>query len=408
MRIAKRAAVVLAATLAASCAAPDQGADIQDIGMKWIAAERTVAELASPPVQGRDLLAAIRLLDALHESATSFVDSGAYRLASPRHHPNAQAPGRHRDLPDMILELRQAAMDGDRDRAASLSSDISAAIILGTASGRATAQYLAATYFQLLLTAGVIVVLTGFMMRILYKMWARSRASAKEGSVFSRAVLVAQETERGRIYKELHDTVAQDLRRLSLGFDRIGETEEKAERKSLCAQAAALQIGIQRKVRDICHDLAPPDLDVMSLPDATLRLCHDFAERAGIECRAKIARDMNLDFLDRNRQIQFYRIVQEALSNVEKHAHASLAIVVLRSEADGSVHVSVSDDGEGFDPSDVKPDGRHLGIRGMRERAALLGGTLTINSGKGQDTLVHLRVPPPPANDGGNDGSTAD
>jgi len=392
MRIAKRAALVLAATLAASCAAPDRGADIQDIGMKWIAAERAVAELARPPVQDRDLLAAIRLLDALHESAISFVDSGAYRLA----------------LPHMILELRQAALDGDRYMAASLSSDISAAIIRGTASGRATAQYLAATYFQLLLTAGVIVVLTGFMMRILYKMWARSRASAREGSAFSRAVLVAQEMERGRIYKELHDTVAQDLRRLSLGFDRIGETEEKAERKNLCAEAAALQIGIQRKVRDICHDLAPPDLDVMSLPDAMLRLCHDFAERSGIECRAKIARDMNLDFLDRNKQIQFFRIVQEALSNVERHARASLAIVVLRSEADRSVHVSVSDDGEGFDPQAVEPGGARLGIRGMRERAALLGGVLTINSGKGQDTLVHLRVPPPPANDGGNDGSTAD
>jgi signal transduction histidine kinase len=253
--------------------------------------------------------------------------------------------------------------------------------------------YISSVYIQLSWAFAFIVVVAGITVLLLFRSLSDSLRREMESLSFSRETMLAQEQERFRIARDLHDTVAQELRGLSLLIGKIGTIDEKAEREKLCAQACGLQSGIQSRVRDICGNLTPPDLGIMELPDALLRLCSNFSERTGIECRANIAKNINLHFLDRDKQIQFYRIVQEALTNLEKHSHASLAVVILRGEDGGGISVSVSDDGDGFDIRQTKGT-TQFGIRSMRERAALLGGVLTINSDEGEGTLVHLCVLP--------------
>ena len=260
----------------------------------------------------------------------------------------------------------------------------------------------AAMYFRLLSVAVIFIALAAFGIRVLHKMLSTSREREEDGFVFSRAVLLAQENERKRISLDLHDTVAQKLRYLALEMDKIGSTNERDARQERCAEAAACHLGLISEVRNICNNLIPPTFSFQGLPDALRQLCLDFGKRTGIECRMDIAEDINLDFFNEEEQLQVFRIAQEALSNVEKHAAASEVIVILQSDGGQSFSLSVSDGGCGFDVESSTP--AHLGLRSMNERAALLGGRLTINSERGEGTLVHLHLP----SKGVHDGSAAD
>jgi signal transduction histidine kinase len=211
---------------------------------------------------------------------------------------------------------------------------------------------------------------------------------------------LAQEDERARVSRELHDTIAQDLRWLALGMDKIGGCAEAGEREKLCTEAAAAHSALMRKVRDTCNFLVPPDFRFQGLGDALRRLCLDYGKRTGIDCRIDIAENLKLGALGEEKQLQMFRIVQEALTNVEKHSGAREAIVILRSGPDGTVSVGISDDGRGFRPPGAKDlqtlaeEGAvHLGIRGMNERAAILGGRLLIKSEPGEGTLICLELP---------------
>ena len=144
-------------------------------------------------------------------------------------------------------------------------------------------HYAAGAYFTLIFVLVFFILLSAVLIYFLSKELKRSLRREKEGSVFSRAVLLAQEDERARLSRELHDTIAQDLRYLSLEMNKIGKTENSNEREKLCDDAASLQSDLICKVRDICDYLVPPDFRFLGLPDALRRLCLDFGKRTGID-----------------------------------------------------------------------------------------------------------------------------
>ncbi|MDR0465173.1 MAG: sensor histidine kinase [Treponema sp.] len=256
-------------------------------------------------------------------------------------------------------------------------------------------DFSAGAYYTLLSALAFFIFLSAFLVYFLSKELKKSLMREEEGSVYSRSVLLAQEVERMRISRELHDTIAQDLRYLSLSMNKISKTQDSAKRDNLCKSAADFHSELIKKVRDICTRLVPPDFRFQGLQDALCSHCHDFGVKTGIDCRIDIdlSEKEKLNITDAEKLLQIFRIVQEALTNVEKHAQASEAIVILRCDSDGGISIGISDDGKGFNPLKAGKKGFHLGIRGMEERAALLGGKLEIKSEKGEGTLVRLHLP---------------
>jgi len=260
------------------------------------------------------------------------------------------------------------------------------------------AQHFAAGAYIVLLSAfavsvAVSIVLLFFLNRKLK--WSIVRE--KESTAYSRAVLLAQEDERARLSRDLHDTVAQDLRFLMVEVGRICRTEDAATRKKSGAEAVALLSLLLRRVRTTCDYLVPPDFRFRSAREALGQLCHNFSERTGIECSVDIAEAPGCGVLTKEKRLQIFRIVQEGLVNIEKHADAALVSVMFRHNADGSVHAGVFDDGRGFSRRDIPGGDAHgttLGIRGMHERAALLGGKLELASEPGEGTSLRLSIPP--------------
>jgi two-component system, NarL family, sensor histidine kinase UhpB len=200
------------------------------------------------------------------------------------------------------------------------------------------------------------------------------------------AALQAQEEERARVARDLHDEVNQSLTGLLLRLEAAREAAppeleaELAETKALANQAMQELLSLARQLR-------PTALDDLGL---TAAIAGQVERLARGEIEAEFAAEGDFSDLDDDTQLVVYRVAQEALSNATRHSDAERVTVKLRrSETDG-VELEASDDGRGF-AFDESEGG--LGIAGMRERALLIGGDLTIESRPGHGTTVHLVVP---------------
>jgi signal transduction histidine kinase len=144
-------------------------------------------------------------------------------------------------------------------------------------------------------------------------------------------------------------------------------------------------------VRRISADLRPLMLDDLGLIDAASWLVEEFAQRSGISCTFEPPQEPELDSLERGIATALYRALQESLTNIGRHAQAKHARIVLRLD-DGGALLEVEDDGRGIDAEDIaKP--RSLGLKGMRERALYLGGTLEVGRATRGGTQLRLRLP---------------
>ena len=203
-----------------------------------------------------------------------------------------------------------------------------------------------------------------------------------------RRALSAQEAERRRLAGELHDELGQSLTALALQLDRVAGRLGGEDRDDvLAARDGALEL--VDAARGLARRLRPEGLDVLGLPAALTALVERLSARTGFTVERSIARD--LPPLDPDAELVVYRVAQESLTNVVRHAHARQAVVVLAAEGD-AVTLEVCDDGIGVDGHRSGHDGR--GILLMRERAMLVGGQLEIGEpATGRGTCVHLRVP---------------
>lgn len=201
------------------------------------------------------------------------------------------------------------------------------------------------------------------------------------------AVLRAQEAERARVARDLHDEVNQALAAVSLRLAATAEhappefAEELAETQRLANQAMQELLGLARELR-------PAALDDHGLLPALRTQVRLFGERWGIP--AQFAADGTRPLLGEFEQLVIYRVVQEALSNIARHANAKQVKVTVMGCNGTHVKVAISDDGDGFNPARL-PHGRS-GVVGMRERAMLAGGRLEVTSAPGEGTTVELTV----------------
>ena len=203
-------------------------------------------------------------------------------------------------------------------------------------------------------------------------------------------VVKAQELERKRLARELHDETGQALTSILLGLKPLEQSARTDEERAAMASLRELVVSTLRDVRRLAVELRPSALDDFGLATAVERLADTFRDSTGM--RVDVETRLGEVRLPPEVETALYRIVQEALANIVKHAEAThVSILLTRKEF--SVAAVVEDDGKGFDETDTGDN--VLGIVGMRERVGLVGGRLAIESGSGSGTTVAAEVPIP-------------
>ena len=203
-----------------------------------------------------------------------------------------------------------------------------------------------------------------------------------------RRVVDAQELERARLARELHDETGQALTSILLGLKHLEDSVETDEARAAATALRDLVVSTLQDVRRLAVELRPSALDDFGLVPAVERLAATLAEHSDLA--VDVGARLGAQRLPPEAETALYRIVQEALTNVVKHASAGrVSITLVRKE--GSAVVVVEDDGKGFDPGSARAGA--LGFVGMRERVELVGGRLTVESAPGSGTTLVAEVP---------------
>ena len=203
-----------------------------------------------------------------------------------------------------------------------------------------------------------------------------------------RRVVSGQELERRRLARELHDETGQALTSILLGLRAVEEAANPDDMRTAAARLRELVVGTLQDVRRLAVQLRPKALDDFGLVAAVERLVQTFSEATAI--RVDLEAQLGDERLPAEVETTLYRIVQEALTNIVKHAGASrVSILLVRSS--GTATVVIEDDGHGFDPAELREDG--MGIIGMRERVELHEGRLTVESTPGSGATLAAEVP---------------
>ncbi len=208
------------------------------------------------------------------------------------------------------------------------------------------------------------------------------------------AVIAAQESERARVSRDLHDDIGQALTSVLLGLHLIEEpatqrpTDDDLVRR--VDELRQLVVDALHRTRRLAFELRPTVLDDVGLAPALERLVADTSERSGLVVDAVVDSVPALGEMTPEVATAVYRVVQEALTNVVRHARAKTASVAVTASA-GKLRTLIEDDGIGFDPAE--PSREHLGLKGMNERAELVGGTVRVISTPGSGTTIVLEVP---------------
>ncbi len=213
-----------------------------------------------------------------------------------------------------------------------------------------------------------------------------------------RTVITAQEDERRRIARELHDETTQSLAVLVMGLETAAAALKAGGPQPRLDEAKALAVRTLEEVHRLIFDLRPAVLDDLGLFSALRWYAERSLSSRGIAVRCEIQE------LERRLPPEFetalFRIGQEVMNNIARHARAESVLIQLGPEvptpgARGELRIEIEDDGQGFDPGRAPGDRPHYGLLGIRERAEILGGVATIDSAPGRGTRVEVRVPFP-------------
>jgi len=226
------------------------------------------------------------------------------------------------------------------------------------------------------------------------QLWEESRHMQEELRHLSRRLLTAQEEERKKVSRELHDVIAQTLTGITLRLAAL-RTQTTANARDLHNKIANTQKLVAKSV-EIVHrfarDLRPTVLDDLGLIPALQAYMKGFMERTGI--RVSFTAFAGVEQMDSARRTVLYRVAQESLTNVARHAKASRAKVSIQ-DHHGTVHMRIEDNGQGFavEGEGFAKSRNRLGLLGMRERVEMIGGTFCVESAPGQPTTIIVDIP---------------
>jgi signal transduction histidine kinase len=374
---------------------------------KWIDAEAALAlwyqgveNLSESSIRDSDRV--LIVLDDLAAALDRFVQEDRYHAYYTTSFSHEAIVNKIQDLGE---SLAAAVRLGRADLAREQASTMRKAIIDWQRYDEELLNRIQLSYFYHLIGFSVFIMLMVFVLWRLSRALWHSREKERQSAAFFREIVLAQERERSRISRELHDTVAQDLRYQGLRLSGISRKTDAGDTQKICQEILADQQNIINRLKDLCNGLLPPDLHNLGLPDVLRRLGAEFAKQTGIECRVSVEEKLSIQPLSEEMQLQCFRLVQESLTNIGKHAHASEAVVVMRNASlaghknTKTLLICVSDDGRGFEQTSfeknipLQGDETGLGIPGMYERIAILGGSLSFVSAPGEGVMVRIEIP---------------
>jgi signal transduction histidine kinase len=210
-------------------------------------------------------------------------------------------------------------------------------------------------------------------------------------------LMKAQEKERLRISRELHDSVAQELSAVKISLDNLMELLPEKANKKLKSKVVQISRNVHQvlgSIRELAYGLRPASLDYLGLTRALYQLCEEFTARTGLKVNLLIA-GIEEDKLSENAVITIYRFIQEGLNNVRQHAQAKNVNIKLVSSYP-KIILRLEDDGKGFDRIDQQSGAffdKHMGLLNMQERVALLGGNMQIESQPDKGTHILVEIP---------------
>lgn len=204
-------------------------------------------------------------------------------------------------------------------------------------------------------------------------------------------VLQIQESERQRIARELHDEAGQLMTSLLVGLRSLSDARRLADAKTQAKRLREIASNAISEIGRLARGLHSTILDDLGLETAIRRYSDEFSQAHGISVNLEFG-DVQLSAFANQEQLNLYRIVQEALTNVARHAHAKKVSISFDTDKSG-LRVTIQDDGRGFSPG-AATDPSHLGIEGMRQRATMIGGTLNVTPQAHGGVTVNLFVPP--------------
>ena len=211
-----------------------------------------------------------------------------------------------------------------------------------------------------------------------------------------RRLFESQEQERAHIARDLHDGVGQNLTALQIGLRTIEEAGDLATAQSRARDLRQVAATAHGEVRSLARGLRPVILEELGLVSAVERLCEDFQRTHGVKVTLRCD-PMPAARLEATAETALYRMVQEGLSNVARHAQAHQVEVQLGRRGD-SLALSIRDDGSGFDARDLARclrEGGSFGLASLRERTRMLAGECTVRSAPGEGTAIEIRIPLP-------------
>jgi len=211
----------------------------------------------------------------------------------------------------------------------------------------------------------------------------------------SHQILSAHEEERKKISRELHDEIGQSLTGINITLSTLTR-EATVNTRSLKRKIARTQRLVEKSMKTVhqfARQLRPPVLDDLGLIPALDSHVKEFAKRARI--RLRFTAIAAVERLDSEKRTVLYRVAQEALTNVTKHAQAARASVRITKQLDGAICLEVHDDGKSFQVQRVLrgKGSKRLGLLGMRERVEMVGGRFTVESSPGKGTTIRAQIP---------------
>ena len=223
---------------------------------------------------------------------------------------------------------------------------------------------------------------------------AALRSSDRQIRHLAGRLIAAQEVERARIARDLHDDTSQQLAGLAIALSglkrRVSALTDDASLREDVSSLQQRAIALAENVRHVSHDLHPSALEHTGLEAALATYCSDLRRQQVVD--VTFGSEGEVESTDRTLALCLYRVAQEALRNVVAHAHARHVDVRVRAGVDG-VELTIADDGKGFDLVRARESGEGLGLISMNERVHMAGGAVTIATELNRGTRIHVRIP---------------